>query len=92
MSPLSPVSDRRYSDDSISSASTTSLVFDRIQEKTMMDASRDNSDSRALEDDDPLKEEDDLETGPFLGPGASLHQDCDAFSSLSALSSSQPGL
>ncbi|KAJ4115304.1 hypothetical protein NW765_011942 [Fusarium oxysporum] len=75
MSPLSPTSDRRYSDDSISSASTTSLVFDRIQEKTMMDASRDNNDSRALEDDDPLKEEDDLETGPFLGPGASLHRE-----------------
>ncbi|KAF5231248.1 hypothetical protein FAUST_9397 [Fusarium austroamericanum] len=70
-------SERRYSDDSddsISTASTTSFVFERIQEKTEMDAGKDNNDPRALDDDDPLKEEDDLETGPFLGPGATLHR------------------
>ncbi|CAJ0541645.1 Ff.00g081540.m01.CDS01 [Fusarium sp. VM40] len=75
MSSLPPASDRRYSDDSISSASTTSLVFERIQEKTEMDSAKDNNDTRALDDDDPLKEEDDLETGPFLGPGAVLHRE-----------------
>ncbi|KAF5026297.1 hypothetical protein F66182_1619 [Fusarium sp. NRRL 66182] len=76
MSSLTPASDRRYSDDSLSSVSTTSLVFDRIQEKSEMETGRDNSnnDRRALEDDDPLGEQDDLETGPFLGPGATLHR------------------
>ncbi|KAJ3501501.1 hypothetical protein NM208_g16922 [Fusarium decemcellulare] len=75
MSSFAPESDRRYSDDSLSSVSTTSLVFERIQEKTEMDSSRDRDDPHAFDDDDPLKDEDDLETGPFLGPGASLHRE-----------------
>ncbi|EEU43005.1 uncharacterized protein NECHADRAFT_47100 [Fusarium vanettenii 77-13-4] len=75
-SALSPEGDRRYSDDSLSSVSTTSLVFERIQEKTEMDADNDKEkDPRALDDEDPLRDEDDLETGPFLGPGASLHRE-----------------
>ncbi|KAF4979886.1 hypothetical protein FZEAL_3997 [Fusarium zealandicum] len=68
---VAPESERRYSDDSLSSVSTTSLVFERIHEKTEMDSSKD---PRNLDDDDPLKEEEDLETGPFLGPGAALHR------------------
>ncbi|KAM5345315.1 hypothetical protein ACJ41O_011177 [Fusarium nematophilum] len=74
-STFAPESERRYSNDSLSSVSTTSLVFDRIQEKTEMDAGREK-DPRALDADDPLKEDEDedLETGPFLGPGAALHR------------------
>lgn len=69
----------RRSDDSLSSVSTTSLVFERIQEKTTRDAQGERTRkeySGTLEDDDFLKDEDadDLETGPFLGPGASLHR------------------
>lgn len=64
-----PEDDRRYSHDSLSSVSTTSLVFDRLQE---MEGDKEK-DPRVL-DDDPLKDEaDDLETGPFL-PGASIHR------------------
>lgn len=74
----------RTSDDSrssLSSASTTSLVFERLQEKTDKEAEQERSrkEGGAYTDaynDDPLKEEDDddLETGPFLGPGAALHR------------------
>ncbi|KAK7420102.1 hypothetical protein QQX98_002965 [Neonectria punicea] len=64
----------RYSRDSLDSVSTTSLVFERLHERTEKDAEKGNG-SRDLDDDDPLKEEtDDLETGPFLGPGAALHR------------------
>ncbi|KAK0386167.1 hypothetical protein NLU13_6004 [Sarocladium strictum] len=74
--------------DSLSSVSTTSLVFERLHEqtekmshgngtgaapKTRRTPSRDD-----LDDEDPLKDEDyandDLETGPFLGStGAAVH-------------------
>lgn len=64
----------RYSHDSLSSVSTTSLVFERLHEKSEKDSEKHN-DSRALDDDDPMREDaDDLETGPFLGPGAALHR------------------
>ena len=72
--------------DSLSSVSTTSLVFDRLQEENEKAAQHDGytpkkhrrSSPNDLDDYDPLKEEedahDDLETGPFLGSsGAALH-------------------
>ncbi|KAH6890570.1 dipeptidyl peptidase IV N-terminal region-domain-containing protein [Thelonectria olida] len=69
-----PDNERRYSHDSLSSVSTTSLVFDRLQEKNQMDADKEK-DPRSFDDEDPLRTDaDDLETGPFLGPGASLHR------------------
>ncbi|CAM1503057.1 Fc.00g078330.m01.CDS01 [Cosmosporella sp. VM-42] len=71
--------DPRYSHDSLSSVSTTSLVFERLHERTEKDAENERAKKEypgTLEDDDPLKDEDpdDLETGPFLGPGAALHR------------------
>ncbi|KAF7564068.1 hypothetical protein G7046_g56 [Stylonectria norvegica] len=75
-----PEAEPRASHDSISSASTTSLVFERLHEKTEKDAQKDRGRKEGynpgLEDEDPLKDDDaeDLETGPFLGPGASLHR------------------
>ncbi|KAF7555811.1 hypothetical protein G7Z17_g1855 [Cylindrodendrum hubeiense] len=69
-----PEDEPRYSHDSLSSVSTTSLVFERLHERSEKDAEKHNG-SRAFDDDDPLREEaDDLETGPFLGPGAALHR------------------
>lgn len=78
----------RTSLDSLSSVSTTSLVFDRLHEETekgprKMAGSKGMTRNTAdgayadLANEDPLKDEDDsndLETGPFLGPGASLHR------------------
>lgn len=75
---------RRMSNDSDSSASTTSLVFERIGERVAAESANTGGqasrppvrssleeDARALNDEDPLKEEEnedcDLETGPFLG-------------------------
>lgn len=61
---------------SLSSVSTTSLVFDRIHEeneKQFLKRSdkRDGTAYADLEDEDPLKDEaQDLETGPFLGRNA----------------------
>ncbi|KAJ2895340.1 putative dipeptidyl-aminopeptidase B [Zalerion maritima] len=57
------------SDSSVSSASTTSLVFDRIQERLMpLPKEKFLPAELQLYDEDPLKESvDDLETGPFLG-------------------------
>ncbi|KAI5459805.1 putative dipeptidyl-aminopeptidase B [Mariannaea sp. PMI_226] len=66
--------EHRSSHDSLSSVSTTSLVFDRLEERNQMDFNKEKS-HPTLEDEDPLKDDqDDLETGPFLGPGASLHR------------------
>lgn len=72
--------DRRTSHDSLASVSTTSIVFDRIQEQTekMTTSSKSkkartyaDDDNDDLDDLDPLKDEEDndLETGPFLGGG-----------------------
>jgi dipeptidyl aminopeptidase B len=62
----------RPSTDSLSSVSTTSLVFERISERS--DAAlleKHRRDGRAdVDDDDPLKEDDDLENARFLAPGA----------------------
>ncbi|KAB5551084.1 dipeptidyl peptidase IV N-terminal region-domain-containing protein [Coniochaeta sp. 2T2.1] len=73
-------SGRRQSHDSLSSVSTTSLVFERIHERVEKDnysnEKRTRYDPRTgtryadLDDEDPLKDEQnatDLETGPFLG-------------------------
>lgn len=69
----------RFSSDSLSSVSTTSLVFERISERVAQQgqAARHQTSRRpkpdlyaALDDEDPLKDEGDggdLETGPFLG-------------------------
>lgn len=62
----------RRSTGSLSSVSTTSLVFERIQEKTEHDA--DTKDLHSMDDDDPLKDEEDLETGPFLGSGTPVQR------------------
>jgi dipeptidyl aminopeptidase len=90
VSPLLPQTEdfsdsRRSHDSTISSVSTTSLVFERIHERNMagdgsMSEKRprdplngtsyaDNDVQRHLDEEDPLKDEqnDDLETGPFLG-------------------------
>ncbi|KAK3941091.1 dipeptidyl aminopeptidase-like protein [Diplogelasinospora grovesii] len=67
--------DGRMSHESDSSVSTTSLVFERIEER-LAEKYRPNTDRNVYEDD-PLKDEqhgghddDDLETGPFLGGSA----------------------
>ncbi|KAL2019800.1 hypothetical protein VTK56DRAFT_9151 [Thermocarpiscus australiensis] len=61
-------SETRMSQESGSSVSTTSIVFDRISERVAAkEAALDRED-----DDDPLNDDpnqDDLETGPFLGTG-----------------------
>ncbi|KEY70001.1 hypothetical protein S7711_04017 [Stachybotrys chartarum IBT 7711] len=66
----------RSARDSISSVSTTSLVFDRLQEETEKGFRRNRrsrmdtryTDVADFDDEDPLKDEDstDAETGPFL--------------------------
>ena len=60
----------RRSYDSVSSASTTSLIFERIEER--------NSEKRALDDDalrdDPDDDSADLESARFLAPGASIQR------------------
>ena len=76
-----PADHRRASHDSLASVSTTSIVFDRIQEEnekiSIRSKSKNKKQSRNggyaddIDDEDPLKEDDDsnndLETGPFLG-------------------------
>lgn len=78
-----PETDPRPSYDSLSSVSTTSLVFDRIHQETEKQSLwRKNKDDPSngtayvdLDNEDPLKEErDDLETGPFLGAGGGVPQ------------------
>ncbi|KAJ9132132.1 Dipeptidyl aminopeptidase-like protein [Coniochaeta hoffmannii] len=72
----SQASSARRSHDSLSSVSTTSLVFERINERVMKD--NDSNEKRQRhdplngtpyadhDDEDALKDEQDLETGPFL--------------------------
>ncbi|KAK0632280.1 dipeptidyl peptidase IV N-terminal region-domain-containing protein [Immersiella caudata] len=55
------------SHESDSSVSTTSLVFERIEERLVAKEAKDNFDDSDPLQDDPLH--DDLETGPFLGNG-----------------------
>ena len=71
----------RNSDDSLSSVSTTSIVFDRLHEQVEHNAysekSRHNGSSyKDIEDQDPLKDYDssDVETKPFIGTGESVSQ------------------
>ena len=63
----------RVSQDSLSSVSTTSLVFERISERSdaalLKQYERDND----FDDEDPLNEDDDLENARFLAPGARVH-------------------
>jgi dipeptidyl aminopeptidase B len=68
--------ERRTSSDSLASVSTTSIVFDRIQEESEKVSHKKSKNGRKngfateFDDEDPLKDEDnenDLETGPFLG-------------------------
>ena len=65
---------------SLSSVSTTSLVFDRIHEQTekgfLKTEKHDGAAYADLDDEDPLKEESqDLETGPFLGGTQGARED-----------------
>ena len=65
--------------DSLSSVSTTSIVFDRIHEANQSNMANGKNNKKAteaspyadLDDEDPLRDADDLETGPFLGADAS---------------------
>ncbi|KAK0656729.1 dipeptidyl peptidase IV N-terminal region-domain-containing protein [Cercophora newfieldiana] len=59
------------SHESDSSVSTTSLVFERIEERLAAKEAKDARDD--FDDSDPLRDDplnDDLETGPFLGNGS----------------------
>jgi dipeptidyl aminopeptidase B len=81
----------RTSRDSMSSVSTTSLIFDRLSERVEDEkfrqtnrrrnpsASRHYTDAEDFDDDDPLKETDsnDLETGPFLRTSLGQRQGMD---------------
>ncbi|KAK0624720.1 dipeptidyl peptidase IV N-terminal region-domain-containing protein [Bombardia bombarda] len=61
------------SQESDSTVSTTSLVFERIEERVAKESKLPYNDKEDDDDDDPLKDEehtDDLETGPFLGGNA----------------------
>ena len=63
-----PESEPRLSQGSLSSVSTTSLVFDRIHEETEKQSLR--RQKKELDGEDPLgedRDDADLETGPFLG-------------------------
>ncbi|KAJ4296158.1 hypothetical protein N0V88_004862 [Collariella sp. IMI 366227] len=67
-------SEFRMSHESGSSVSTTSIVFDRISERVEKEATRDREKHFDSDDDDALKDElneDDLETGAFLGNNTS---------------------
>src|SRR5688572_26608485 len=69
--------DPRASLDSLSSVSTTSLIFERISERTSETAllkQHGRNDDGDFDDEDPLKEDaDDLENARFLAPGARVH-------------------
>lgn len=69
------------SHDSLSSVSTTSLVFERIEERLAGSKTSDFNRNHGSDDDDhTFKEEsqtDDLETGAFLGGGNVSHTDAD---------------
>ncbi|KAK4190575.1 putative dipeptidyl aminopeptidase [Podospora australis] len=60
----------RMSHESESSVSTTSIVFDRIDERVLKEKHGNLSDDDPLKDaDDDDMNQEDLETGPFLGSG-----------------------
>ncbi|KAK5658860.1 hypothetical protein OQA88_1674 [Cercophora sp. LCS_1] len=63
----------RMSHETDSSVSTTSLVFERIEERLAEKEARDHADDSDPLQDDPLN--DDLETGPFLGNGNASRAD-----------------